>query len=68
MSLYPAPFISAARLFLVQCAETRAAMSGDAIHDTEPAKSERVEAARKLAAIEHAIAKALGTTFPTETR
>ena len=67
MSLYPAPFISAARLFLVQCAETRAAMSGDAIHDTEPAKSERVEAARKLAAIEHAIARALsgaGTTDP----
>jgi hypothetical protein len=79
MSRYPSALVTVLTQARVCCAEVRSAMSSAAAQDlgSRPALAEMPEhqeadrealiaAANDLADVEHAIAKALGTTFPTK--
>ena len=67
MSLVPLPLIHTLSETRKECAAARAVLSGDAVHVTDEKRAELVGVARDLAAIEHAIAKVLGTT-PAESK
>ena len=65
---YPLRLLHSLRQTREQCAEVRSAISGEAVHETEAVRAKLVVMASKLAAIEHAIGEALGTSFPPETK